>query len=193
MRYSKLADIGNISRVGAQVAGLARWIATVRDMTPKEILTVLENKTVADINFFHGRTSSAVTNQVLFEGDTGGEFTNLTQFIRPTNEFSLITSIRIKSAIAVGAPDVQVWANGVATVDMNGDWTWTVNGTVYRRRYPIFASVPAPEDIDQGVIQLDTPVVIGDQEEQDIRLRWPNATAANFNILFELIGIGTIS
>ncbi len=192
MRYSQLANLGNIDMVGAQIAGLARWVATVRDMDENQVMKLLENKTVADIDFFHARAVNTALTQTFFEGDTGGEFTNLNSFLLPTNEFALITAIRIKSAVNATLV-ASVWTNGVATLDQNAFFTFTVNGVTYRRNFPLLASISAPEDIDQGIIQLNTPIVIGDQEPFSIRIDWEAATVANLNIGIELLGIGTIA
>lgn len=192
MRYSKLAELGQINSVGKMTEGLARWIATLRKMDYEEILNVLYNKTVADINFFHGRTVAALIAQNFFDGDTGGEFTNMPQFIRPTNEFALILGMRLSEGANANVEQT-VWTPGLATVIKNGTFNFTVNGVIYRSNYPLLASIAAAEDIDQGIIQFDQPILIGDQEPFKIDVAFETAPVATTNLLIELIGIGTIS
>jgi len=192
MRYSKLAELGNINSVGRMTKGLAEWIATVRDLNVQQITKILENKTVADINFFNGRTLAGIDNANFFDGSVDSTYTNMPDFVRPTNEFFLIMGMRLKSGLNANV-NATVWTNGIATAEMNGTFTFFVNGVKYRAAYPLFASVPAAEDIDQGVIQFDSPIIIGDQEPFNIRVQLENNGAATFNLLIELIGIGTIS
>lgn len=191
-RYSKLAELGNINSVGQMTKGLAAWIATVRKLTVPQIISILENKTVADINFFDGRSLGGINNASFFEGAVNATYTNMPDFVRPTNEFALILAMRIKSGIDANV-NATVWANGIATAEMNGTFTFFVNGVKQRARFPLFAAIPAAEDVDQGLIQFDSPIIVGDQEPFNIDVLLENNAAANFNILIELIGIGTIS
>ncbi len=192
MRYDKLAEFGNINNVGKMTEGLAQWIATLRGMDYKEIMKVLENKTVADIDFYHARTVATLLNQSFFEGDTAGEVTNMPNFIRPTNEFALILGMRFRIATAAVVKE-SVWVPGIAGIEMNSTFNFTANGTVVRSAYPVMASVAAAEDIDQGIIQFDQPIIIGDQEPFRIDVTFDTAPAATTNLLIELLGIGTIS
>lgn len=192
MRYDKLAEFGNINNVGKMTEGLAQWIATLRGMDYKKIMEVLENKTVADIDFYHARSVAAVTAQDFFNGDAGGEVTNMISFVRPTNEFALILGMRFRIGLAANV-DETVWVPGLVGIEMNGTFNFTANGVVVRSNYPLLASVNAPEDIDQGVIQFAQPIIIGDQEPFRIDVRFDTAPAATTNLLIELFGIGTIS
>lgn len=191
MRYNKLAELGNINNVGKMTQGLAQWISVLRGMDYKSILKVLENKTVADINFFHARTVAAVIAQNFFHGPTAGEWTNMPDFVRPTNEYALILGMRFRIGLAASV-DETVWVPGIPGIEQNGTFTFQVNSVVQRNAYPLLASVNAPEDIDQGVIQFDQPIVIGDQEPFRIDVAFATAPAATTNLLIELIGIGTI-
>ena len=192
MRYSKLAEFGNINNVGKMTEGLAQWIAVLRKMDLNDITKILENKTVADIDFYHGQSVAAVNAKSFFTGDTAGQFTNMADFVRPAKEYALILGMRLRIGVNA-AVDETVWVPGLVGVEMNGTFTFVENGVVQRNKYPLMASVSAPEDIDQGIIQFAQPIIIGDQEPFSIDVNFSNPPAANTNLLIELIGIGTIS
>lgn len=159
-----------------------------------EARRAMQTKTLADVSFYHGKAVVGLASVTFFNGSTSGEYTNLPQFIRPQDEHTWITHVKLfeGAAAAVNATD---WADGVSgTADVeNGYFTIEVNGVVRLKQIPNFDSVVAADETDSGLIELLKPIFWGAQEDIKITETFAVAPAtANQNMMFELKGLGLI-
>jgi hypothetical protein len=157
------------------------------------VKTAMTNKTLSDFNFFHSRAVVGLTTADFFNGSTSGVQTNLQSFIRPENEYAIITSIKVLEGANASVP-ATAWTEGISTADiMNGWFDLSLNGNVWLKRLPFTNFTEADEDAEAGIYDLIKPIFWGAQEEMKITATWPVALGtANQNLNIELIGLALV-
>lgn len=190
--YSKLSAPGGVKEAFMYTVALAKgWLDDNGNPSLDAVKSVLGQKSVGGIDFIDGRVVTGAEIVNFFTGNAT-TYTNLSSFQRPDKEFSIIQSLRFREGVNATVNET-VWDSpGIATVINNAFFTISVNGVVQLKRYPLFASVQAAEDINTGRIDLPKDIFIGDQEEYKLAVEFENAPAvANTNMMVELIGIGS--
>ncbi len=187
VQLATMAKLQNPKGVGL---GFLRLLQDAKLANPAR---AMGNKVLADISFYHAKTVVGVgTTQTFFNGSTASQTTNLSEFIRPQDEHTLITRLKFSEGINASVP-ATVWTQGLATAPLqNGTFTIEINGVLRLKKYPLVDSVVSTES-DAGIIELLTPIVWGAQEDLKITTNFDVAPAvANTNMLVQIAGIGLV-
>jgi len=174
-QVASITRLANPQMIGSSVFETLALAGLYKNADSAEF--ALEQKIVSDVAFFHGKKLGAGLTTTFFKGDVGSEYTNLQTFIRPQDETSIITSIRLFTA---------------ATVLVNGTFTITSNNNTVLKDYPMIESVSSAEQFGSGIIILEKPIIWAAQQNFNLTVTLPNAAAANTSLMVELRGIGLI-
>lgn len=156
--------------------------------------TVEQDKTLAQVEFFHAKVIGATTSSTFFTGSTDSAVTNLDSFKRSQSEHMVIYAIRVLEGndATLAATDWVVAGTGADWVK-NGTITLSSNGVKLLDKLPLIGALTSEAAGDEyGCLKLNIPLFWGAQSSIKVDFETSVAGAASDNLQISLIGLALV-
>lgn len=195
MKGMNQPNLTSLIGVGAVKTSFVRLLQAAKIITrPEDVIAF--NKNIGDVIAFQSQVTAALTNISFFDNTSGvsGNYNTQGGF-RSANEHIAVYAIKIMQGLNAGAITAKDWQPGLNEATLqNGTFNLTVAGTNVLRTIPLTAfNGDGSESSEQGVYNLNAPILIPAQQPVTCTIQLSAAAVADSAIQIQLLSFGLFS